>query len=40
MCPESKSFACSTGGTYTLGAVNEPPPCSHADKGHTLTPLR
>ena len=25
-----------TGGTYTLGAVNEPPRCSHADKGHTL----
>lgn len=28
--------ACPTGGTYTLGAVNEPPRCSHADKGHKL----
>jgi hypothetical protein len=27
---------CPTGGTYTLGAVNEPPRCSHADKGHRL----
>lgn len=27
---------CLAGGTYTLGAVNEPPRCSHADKGHTL----
>lgn len=31
---------CPTGGTYTLDAVNEPPRCSHADKGHTLTPPR
>ena len=31
---------CPTGGTYTLGAVNEPPRCSHADKGHALTPPR
>ena len=31
---------CPTGGTYTLGAVNEPPRCSHAAKGHTLTPPR
>ena len=31
---------CPVGGTYTLGAVNEPPRCSHADKGHTLTPTR
>lgn len=28
--------ACPLGGTYTLGAVNEPPRCSHADKGHAL----
>lgn len=27
---------CPTGGTYTLGAVNEPPRCSHADEGHRL----
>ncbi|NBR84821.1 MAG: hypothetical protein EB141_20515 [Verrucomicrobia bacterium] len=27
---------CPAGGTYTLGAVNEPPRCSHADKGHVL----
>jgi len=27
---------CPGGGTYTLGAVNEPPRCSHADKGHKL----
>lgn len=32
--------ACPIGGTYTLGAVNEPPRCSHADKGHSLTPPR
>ena len=31
---------CPTGGTYTLGAVNESPRCSHADKGHALTPSR
>ncbi len=31
---------CLAGGTYTLGAVNEPPRCSHAAKGHTLTPIR
>ena len=31
---------CPAGGTYTLGAVNEPPRCSHADRGHTLTPPR
>ncbi|MFM8469344.1 MAG: hypothetical protein ACKODH_05155 [Limisphaerales bacterium] len=29
---------CPTGGTYTLGAVNEPPRCSLAHKGHALTP--
>jgi hypothetical protein len=29
---------CPTGGTYTLGAVNELPRCSHADKGHRLEP--
>ena len=27
---------CPAGGTYTLGAINEPPRCSHADKGHKL----
>lgn len=27
---------CPTGGTYTLGTVNEPPRCGHADKGHKL----
>lgn len=27
---------CPTDGTYTLGAVNEPPRCSHADKGHAI----
>ena len=27
---------CPANGTYTLGAVNEPPRCSHADKGHKL----
>jgi len=27
---------CPAGGTYTLGAVNEPPRCSHADKGHAI----
>ena len=27
---------CPSGGTYTLGAVNEPPRCSLTDKGHTL----
>ncbi len=27
---------CPGGGTYTLGAVNEPPSCSRADKGHSL----
>ncbi|MEQ2008455.1 MAG: hypothetical protein ABMA26_16875 [Limisphaerales bacterium] len=27
---------CPAGGTYTLGAVNEPPRCSHAAKGHIL----
>lgn len=32
--------ACPTGGTYTLGTVNEPPRCSHADKGHALTSSR
>lgn len=31
---------CPAGGTYTLGTVNEPPRCSHADKGHTLTSPR
>ena len=31
--------ACPAGGTYTLGAVNAPPRCSHADKGHTLNQL-
>lgn len=31
---------CPAGGTYTLGTVNEPPRCSHADKSHTLTPPR
>ena len=29
---------CPTGGTYTLGAVNELPRCSHAYKGHRLEP--
>lgn len=31
---------CPANGTYTLGAVNELPRCSHADKGHALTPPR
>jgi hypothetical protein len=31
---------CPAGGTYTLGAVNEPTRCSHADRGHALTPPR
>lgn len=30
---------CPTGGIYTLGAINEPPRCSHADKGHTLNQM-
>lgn len=29
-------FVCPTGGTYTLGAVNEPPRCSFAHLGHAL----
>lgn len=31
---------CPAGGTYIFGAVNEPPRCSHADKGHSLNPTR
>lgn len=31
---------CPAGGTYTLGAVNEPPRCSLHAQGHALTPPR
>ena len=34
------SPTCRAGGTYTLGATNEPPRCSHADKGHALAQPR
>ena len=28
--------ACPSGGTYTIGAVNQNPTCSFAERGHTL----